>query len=217
MGDSERDCLHDYINYLHGIGLEYVWVRRGREKLLDGIAEEIRRCRLCELYHSRKNPVPGYGSPYTKLLLIGEAPGEKEDEQGLPFVGPSGIRLNLWLDRISLKRKEVFITNIVKCRPPHNRNPRPEEIERCRGYLERQIRIINPCLIVTLGRVAASALLGIDSVGKMRGNLFHYKGIKVIPTYHPSYVLRNPNREQEVFEDLELIKDIMEGCYGSNR
>ncbi len=216
MGDSTGNSIHDYINYLQGIGVGYIWVKRKREELLDGIAGEIRACSRCELYHSRKNPVPGHGNPYCRLMLIGEAPGEKEDEQGLPFVGPSGMRLNLWLERIGLKRKDVFITNIVKCRPPHNRNPKPEEMKKCMEYLERQIRIIRPCLIVTLGKIAASVLLGVESVVRMRGNLFHYEGIKVIPTYHPSYVLRNPKREQEVFEDLDVIKEILEECDGSD-
>jgi DNA polymerase len=151
----------------------------------------------------------GVGNPKADLVLVGEAPGADEDAQGEPFVGRAGQLLNKILESVGLKREEVYICNILKCRPPGNRNPMPDEIEKCLPYLKLQIELINPKLILALGKFAAEALLKIkDPLNKMRGKTFYYNGIKTMVTFHPAALLRNPQWKRPTWEDMQDIKKI---------
>jgi uracil-DNA glycosylase family 4 len=171
----------------------------------------VLNCHLCNLSKSRNRVVFGEGNPNSKIMFIGEAPGREEDIQGKPFVGRSGEILTKMIENVlNIKREEVYITNIVKCRPPQNRDPKIEEIESCKPYLLKQIEIINPKIIVTLGRIAFKYLLNNETpITKARGNLYDFMGIKVIPTFHPSYLLRNPSKKKEALIDLKFIKEFL--------
>ncbi len=183
-----------------------------REPALASLVAEYADCRRCGLCEKRKRIVPGEGSLAPKILLIGEAPGAEEDEQGIPFCGASGQLLTKMLAAIGVKRSEVYITNVVKCRPPGNRNPAPDEIAACRPFLGGQIAILEPRLIVTLGNVATRLMLGLEeaSISRLRGQVLLCEGIRLVPTYHPAYLLRNPSAKRESWEDLKLIKRILE-------
>ncbi|NIO15938.1 MAG: uracil-DNA glycosylase [Deltaproteobacteria bacterium] len=175
-------------------------------KLIDFIGD-CRRCRLCE---GRRNIVFGTGNPNAPVIFVGEGPGVEEDRRGEPFVGAAGKRLNVWIKKLGLEREEVYIANIVKCRPPGNRTPRPDEAATCLPFLERQIEIIAPKLIVTLGGPALNYLLGKNErITRVRGTPLVYGNIPLIPTYHPAYILRNPQKEKEVFLDLEGIREFL--------
>jgi uracil-DNA glycosylase family 4 len=180
------------------------------------IDEEIRRCKKCRLHESRKNAVPGTGDPAADILFVGEGPGEQEDMQGLPFVGKAGQLLTKMLSAIDLSRKQVFITNIVKCRPPGNRNPLPDEVESCFPYLERQIGMIQPLVIVCLGGPAAQAILKSTlSITQLRERMQRYADIPVIATYHPAAVLRFPEKyKRAVWNDLKLLRDLYRDLHG---
>lgn len=173
---------------------------------LEEIAKDIRDCTKCPLHTTRTNTVPGAGDPQAKLVFVGEGPGEKEDLQGKPFVGRSGTLLTKLIEEIGLTREQVFITSIVKCRPPNNRNPLQPEILACKSYLQEQLRLISPNIICTLGSPAAKTLLGTkESMTKIRGKWFSYEGIKLMPTFHPAYLLRSPSKKGDVREDLQEI------------
>ena len=174
------------------------------------LAQMVAACRRCRLCETRTQTVFGDGSPTARLLFIGEAPGRDEDAQGVPFVGRAGQLLNRMIAAIDLKREDVYICNVLKCRPPENRVPAPEEVEQCRPYLEQQIALIRPALICALGLSAAQALLQTKaSMGSMRGSVFHYRGIPVIPTYHPAALLRNPSLKREAWIDLQRVRDLL--------
>ncbi len=175
------------------------------------LKEIVLNCNLCNLSKTRTNVVFGEGNPNSKIMFIGEAPGREEDIQGRPFVGRSGEMLTKMIENVLfLKRDEVYISNIVKCRPPQNRDPQIEEVESCKGYLLKQIEIINPKIIVTLGRIAFKYLLNDETpITKARGKIYNFKGIKVIPTFHPSYLLRNPSKKKEALRDLQFIKEFL--------
>ncbi len=173
---------------------------------LDGIRKELVACRGCALCDGRRNIVFGVGNPKARLMFVGEGPGQEEDRQGEPFVGAAGRRLNQWIGRIGLSRSDVYIANIVKCRPPGNRAPLPAEAAACLPYLRRQIRAIGPEVICTLGSVALNFLLdNADRITRARGKWRSFEGIPVLPTYHPAYILRNAGRESEVFADFDEI------------
>jgi uracil-DNA glycosylase family 4 len=183
-------------------------------KELDGLAAEVGRCRLCGLGSSRTHAVPGEGYPRARIMFIGEAPGADEDAQGRPFVGRAGQLLDKIIAACGLKREEVFIGNILKCRPPENREPRPDEIINCLPYLQRQIETINPDVIVALGAHAAKTLLNtVKSIGQLRGQFHEYYSgigrppIKLMPTFHPAYLLRNYSEENRryVWEDMKKV------------
>jgi len=177
----------------------------------------ICNCQKCELGKTRTNFVFGVGNPNADIVLIGEAPGADEDAQGEPFVGRAGQLLNKILDATGFKREEVFICNILKCRPPGNRNPVPEEIEKCRPYLEKQLKLINPKLILLLGRVAAESLLKTkEPLARLRGRIHDYKGWKVMITFHPAALLRNPNWKRPTWEDMKQFKKVYEEIIGKN-
>jgi len=176
---------------------------------LDGVNAEVLDCTKCPLHQERRNAVPGRGPVDAEVMFIGEGPGEMEDIQGEPFVGKAGQLLTKMLSAIQLKREEVYITNVVKCRPPGNRTPLPEEVATCFPYLERQIEIIGPLIICCLGGPAANAILGSDSgISKLRGTIHLFRDIPVIPTYHPAAVLRFPEKYKRlVWNDLKMLRD----------
>jgi uracil-DNA glycosylase family 4 len=174
------------------------------------LKKEVEGCRRCSLAATRRSVVFGEGNRNARLLFIGEAPGEEEDLQGRPFVGRAGKLLDQMIDRVGLRRGEVYICNVLKCRPPNNRDPEPDEAEACKGYLLSQLEIINPKIICTLGRHAYNTLLGVDeSITRIRGTLTTFKGTKLLPTYHPSFLLRNQNRVKEAWEDMERLKQLL--------
>ena len=174
---------------------------------LMSLEKEAKMCRKCEIAKARKNMVFGAGNPEADLMLIGEAPGYYEDIQGKPFVGKAGQLLNKMFEAINFKRSSLYIANTLKCRPPDNRNPQPTEIENCIHFLEKQIEIIKPKMICTLGKYAAQTILRTDeSISRLRGKLLSYNGIPVIPIYHPSYLLRNPSAKKETWGDLKVIR-----------
>lgn len=172
------------------------------EEVLQEIAEQTKICTRCKLHHSRKNAVPGVGNPKTKIMFIGEGPGFHENEQGLPFVGAAGTFLDELLNEAGLTREEVFITNVVKCRPPGNRDPQVEELDACKPYLERQISVINPDVIVTLGRVSMGLFVNNGKISVIHGRKFWYHGRMVIPMYHPAAALHQPSLRSVVKEDF---------------
>ena len=174
---------------------------------LDDLNSRICECLKCPLGKTRTNFVFGVGNPHADVVVIGEAPGADEDAQGEPFVGRAGQLLNKILEAIHFKREEVYICNILKCRPPNNRDPLPEEIELCEPYLWKQLEIIKPKMILCLGRIAGQALLKTnDSLSALRGKFFDYRGIKLMVTYHPAALLRNPNWKKPAWEDVQLFR-----------
>jgi len=173
---------------------------------LEEIRRELDGCRGCPLCAGRSTVVFGVGNPRARLMFVGEGPGVDEDRQGEPFVGAAGKRLNQWIGRIGLRREDVYIANIVKCRPPGNRVPFPDEAKACLPYLIRQIRAIRPEAICTLGGTALNHLLGNEEkITRERGRWREFDGVPVLPTYHPAFILRNAAREPEVFEDFETL------------
>ncbi len=174
---------------------------------LESVRSELGDCRRCKLHPYRTQIVFGIGNPQAKLVFIGEAPGRDEDLQGEPFVGQAGQLLNKIIQAIQLRREEVYIANIIKCRPPENRNPEPDEIAACEPFLIKQLQLIRPRLICALGAFAAQTLLKTEEkISSLRGNFHEYQGIPLMPTYHPAYLLRNPSRKREVWEDMKKIK-----------
>jgi len=179
---------------------------------LKALREHIGDCQRCKLAPSRKNIVFGQGSASARLMFVGEAPGADEDEQGLAFVGKAGQLLTRIIESIGLKRDEVFIANVLKCRPPQNRNPEPDEIASCQPFLERQIAAIRPKVIVGLGKFGGQWLLKTaEPISRIRGRVGDYDGIKVIPTYHPAYLLRNPGAKKDVWEDMKTVRELLKG------
>ena len=178
-----------------------------RPAALAAIACEVSGCTRCQvLVSTRTQTVFGVGNPGARLCFMGEAPGADEDAQGEPFVGRAGQLLNKIIEACRLRREDVYILNTIKCRPPQNRNPLPDEVANCREYLDRQLEIIRPEFICCLGAVAAQALLGTDlSIGRMRKRFFDYRGSRVLCTYHPAYLLRNPAAKKDVWEDMQLL------------
>jgi DNA polymerase len=178
---------------------------QGKPRLLS-LEEELLDCRRCGLHEGRKNLVFGEGSPLGDLVFVGEGPGADEDRTGRPFVGRAGALLTKIIQAMGLERKDVYITNIVKCRPPGNRDPEPDEITACLPNLETQIEIIEPRVICTLGRVATQTLLGErNGITALRGRFFEYRGIKLMPTFHPAACLRQPSNKRLVWEDIKKI------------
>lgn len=179
-------------------------VKADRQVELDIIADQVSQCQKCpELASSRTQTVFGVGNPRAKIMFVGEAPGADEDKQGEPFVGRAGMLLDKIIEACQMKRSEIYIANILRCRPPGNRNPSDEEAANCRGFLDAQIEIVDPDYIVCWGSVAAKNLLHSDlPIGKMRGQFYDYGRARVLCTYHPSYLLRNPSAKKNVWEDM---------------
>ncbi len=177
---------------------------------LEFLRENVLKCRECDLSKTRTNVVFGAGSHKAKLMFVGEAPGEEEDKQGLPFVGRAGQLLTKIIEAMGLKREDVYIANILKCRPPNNRAPLPAEISACRDNVKRQVEMIAPRVICTLGKFASQTLLDTQvPISALRGNFREYHGIKVMPTFHPAYLLRNPDDKKLVWGDMKkVIKEL---------
>jgi DNA polymerase len=177
---------------------------------LRAVREELGDCQRCKLARGRKNIVFGQGNPSAALMFVGEAPGADEDEQGLAFVGKAGQLLTRIIEAIGLTRDEVWIGNILKCRPPGNRNPEPDEVLSCQPFLEKQIAIIRPKVLVGLGKFGGQWLLKTaEPISRIRGRLGEYQGIPVMPTYHPAYLLRNPDAKKEVWEDMKVVRGLL--------
>ncbi|HVC00518.1 MAG TPA: uracil-DNA glycosylase [Candidatus Dormibacteraeota bacterium] len=173
---------------------------------LDRIRDDIGECTRCKLHKSRHRIVFGDGNVRAKLVFVGEGPGEEEDKQGLPFVGRAGKLLTQMIEAMGLNRQDVFICNVVKCRPPSNRTPEKDEIATCLPFLERQLAVIGPKVIVCLGSVATQSLLKTgEAMSRLRGKWFEWHGMKLLPTYHPAYLLRNPSAKAIVWEDLQVV------------
>jgi uracil-DNA glycosylase len=179
---------------------------------LSGLCAQVMPCALCpELAQTRKSVVFGSGSDRAQLMFVGEAPGADEDLQGLPFVGQAGQLLTKIIESIQMKRDEVYIANVLKCRPPGNRPPRPEESANCKPYLIRQIERIRPKIVCALGTFAAQTLLESEApISQLRGKFYARDGYKLLATYHPAYLLRNPSEKRKVWEDMKLIKRELE-------
>ena len=179
---------------------------------LDIFRQQICDCSKCSLCSTRQNFVFGAGNPAAGIMFVGEAPGADEDRQGEPFVGAAGQLLNKIISAMDLRREDVYICNILKCRPPNNRDPQPDEIEQCEPYLKRQIELIQPKVICTLGRFAAQTLLrSSDSMGHMRGQSHQYEGIPLVATYHPAALLRNAEWKRPTWEDMKRVRQIYDG------
>jgi uracil-DNA glycosylase len=178
---------------------------------LEEIARVVAGCRRCPLYATAKNPVPGDGSATADFMIVGEAPGANEDEQGIPFVGQAGQLLTKIIGAIDLKREDVFIANVLKHRPPGNRNPMPDEVTACSPYLVRQIELVRPKVILALGTFAAQTLLETKlTIGKLRSQVHRYYGVPLIVTYHPAALLRNPAWKRPTWEDVQLARRILD-------
>jgi len=178
---------------------------------LTAVRTEIGDCTRCKLHGlGRRQIVFGVGSPTADLMFVGEAPGHDEDVQGIPFVGRAGQLLTKIIEAIGLKREDVYIANVIKCRPPENRNPERDEVETCEPFLFQQIDIIKPKVIVALGKFGAQTLLRtLDPISRLRGRVYEYRGAKLVPTFHPAYLLRNPSSKREVWEDMKLVRTLL--------
>jgi uracil-DNA glycosylase family 4 len=175
---------------------------------LDTIRRELGECTRCRLHEGRNHVVFGEGNPHAALVFVGEGPGREEDLQGKPFVGRAGELLTRIIEAIELTRDEVYIANIVKCRPPNNRDPKPDEIQTCLPFLLKQLEAIKPRIICCLGTFAAQTLLGSEErISALRGRFHAYHGAKLMPTYHPAFLLRNPQFKRDVWEDMKMIRD----------
>lgn len=210
--------------YLEAIGID-VWLLRGDDDDIavmeptsphaddldwETLRERVSGCTNCELHASRTQTVFGVGNPDARWMIIGEAPGAEEDRRGEPFVGRAGKLLDQMLVAVGEDRDSVFIANILKCRPPNNRDPKPAESAACRSYLERQIELVNPDIILAVGRIAAQTLLGSDApVGRMRGKRHALGGVPLVVTYHPAYLLRSPSQKRKAWDDLCLAQSIL--------
>jgi len=234
---SGRDDLREHLKYYRDLGVagvttNPVWRERAHsgsgethsppsteheapapstDTDLDAIRIDIGDCTRCKLHTlGRQRIVFGSGNPKAELMFVGEAPGADEDEQGLPFVGKAGQLLTKIIEAIDLKREDVYIANVIKCRPPANRNPEPDEVATCEPFLFRQIDLIKPRVIVALGTHAAHTLLKTDvPISRIRGKQHDYRGAILIPTFHPAYLLRSPDRKREVWEDMKLVKSLL--------
>lgn len=211
--------IKSILEFYHALGFEILPIkltfgndlisplRADKESALGALKKAIGDCKRCRLSQSRTNIVFGEGNPNASLMLIGEAPGREEDIHARPFVGEAGRLLTRLIEKMGFKREDVYITNVVKCRPPMNRDPQKDEIDRCINFVEKQIEIINPEVIMSLGRISTMALIG-DMGSKLtsiRGNFFNYKGIPLMPTFHPAYLLRNPRDKWLAWDDAQKV------------
>jgi DNA polymerase len=186
---------------------------KDKDEALRALRDEIGDCRRCRLSQKRTHIVFGEGNPDARLMFIGEAPGREEDIQARPFVGDAGLVLTRLIEKMGFKREQVYIANVVKCRPPLNRDPEIDEIEACRGALERQIEIIKPDVIMSLGRISALTLIGNGKlkITAIRGKFFDYRGIPLMPTFHPAYLIRNPRDKWLTWDDAQKVIERLGG------
>ena len=231
---NDRQSLTEHLKFfqelgVNGVSRDRTWRERGPvttdavslADAADGIdaasdlvsiRADLGDCTRCKLHgQGRKQIVFGVGNPQARLMFVGEAPGADEDTQGEPFVGRAGQLLTKIIESIGLKRSDVYIANVLKCRPPGNRNPEPDEVATCQPFLLRQIDSIRPKIIVALGTFAAHALLGTDApISRLRGRVHEYRGgIMLIPTFHPAFLLRSPDRKRDVWEDMKKVRDLL--------
>lgn len=179
------------------------------KEILDEVAAQVTQCEKCQLRFSRKNAVPGEGPANSEIMFIGEGPGFYENEQGRPFVGQAGKFLDELLEMAGLKREQVFICNVVKCRPPGNRDPEPQELQACNGYLDRQIEVINPHVIVTLGRFSMAKFLPQARISSIHGNAMLVNGRMIVPMFHPAAALHQPSLKPQVIEDFKKLPEYL--------
>jgi DNA polymerase len=211
------DDVRSLLEYHQSMGLKEIPAGKSvpsgdasNQKKLDDLRELIGDCTRCRLNEGRTNLVFGVGNPNADLMFVGEGPGRDEDLKGEPFVGRAGQLLNRIIEAMGYKRKDVYIGNIVKCRPPQNRNPAPDEAATCIPFLVGQIEIIQPKVIVCLGSVAVQFLLQTEQkISQLRGNIHEWNGIPVMPTYHPAFLLRNPNMKKPVWEDMQKVMEML--------
>src|SRR5438105_11565162 len=204
------DELRAYLAWAEDAGLQILAPGTATVKtklpLLEEVRSEIGECTRCKLHKGRTSIVFGVGNPRARLMFVGEAPGEDEDLQGFPFVGKAGGLLTKMIEAMGLKRDDVYICNTVKCRPPNNRNPEPDELASCEPFLKGQLAAVKPEVIVTLGKFAAQALLRDDTpISRLRGSWRTYDGVPVMPTFHPAYLLRSPAEKGKVWDDLKQV------------
>jgi DNA polymerase len=219
MDENINEMIGDfksYLEYLKGMGINSIpssWTEPeqplpSQVLTLKDVQNELGECKRCKLHRTRRTIVFGEGNEKATLMFIGEGPGFDEDVQGRPFVGRAGQLLTKIIQSINLPREKVYIANIIKCRPPQNRNPEPDEIQSCSPFLMKQIIAIRPKIICALGTFSAQTLLKTDiKISALRGKFYDLEGIKVIPTYHPAFLLRNPERKREVWEDMKKIAE----------
>ncbi len=216
----EQELLHlihsleDFLRCQQEQGVEGLPFRQRQSRpdkgqRLQQIRSELGECTRCKLHRNRRHIVFGSGNPDAQLVFVGEGPGEEEDRQGKPFVGRAGQLLTKIINSINLSREEVYIANIIKCRPPQNRNPEPDEIRACEPFLVKQLDVIQPRIICALGTFAAQTLLETDErISRLRGKFIPYRTGKLIATFHPAYLLRNPQRKRDVWEDMKMIRRV---------
>jgi DNA polymerase len=227
----DRDQLSEHLRFAQELGVTGVsrdpaWRERAESSAVaespvtipltpvDALAAlrlDIGDCTRCKLHTmGRTQVVFGVGNPNADLMFVGEAPGADEDIQGIPFIGRAGQLLTKIIEAMGMTRDDVYIANVIKCRPPQNRNPEPDEVETCEPFLFRQIDIIQPKVIVALGKFGAQTLLRtLDPISRLRGRVFEYRGSKLSPTFHPAYLLRNPSSKREVWEDMKLVRKLL--------
>ena len=206
QGYGGFECTEENLAKIATWGQPPVMAATGGRETLAAIRAELGDCRRCKLAERRTNIVFGAGDAAARLVFVGEGPGFDEDQQGEPFVGVAGQLLTKIIQAIKLDRSQVYICNIIKCRPPGNRNPEPDEIETCFPFLKRQLAAIRPDFIIALGAVAAQTLLQTTTpISKLRGRFHEFEGIKVLPTYHPAYLLRNEDKKRDVWEDMKML------------
>lgn len=215
MGDSV-DKLAEQLTFFSESGVTHLDLRDAESEAseprisLTEVREELGECTRCKLHGGRIQIVFGVGDPNADLMFIGEAPGADEDRQGEPFVGKAGQLLTKIIAAIDLSREQVYIANILKCRPPDNRDPQPDEVTSCEPFLFKQIEAIQPMMIVALGKYAAQTLLrSTVPISRLRGHFFSYHGVPLMPTFHPAYLLHNPGGKREVWEDMQKVRDTL--------
>ncbi len=202
LGVSEIACSQKSLQIIQSWGEEPIMARES----LEAVKNDLGDCRRCRLSKTRTKIVFGSGNPHARLIFVGEGPGRDEDLQGKPFVGAAGKLLTKIIHAMGLTRDQVYICNIIKCRPPGNRNPHPDEISECAPFLNRQILAIEPDLICALGTFSAQTLLATrEYISRLRGRFHDYRGIRLLPTYHPAYLLRNPAKKRDVWEDMQKL------------
>jgi uracil-DNA glycosylase family 4 len=205
------ETLNQY--YLQTMGID-TWLERETDAScqspLVALAQQVATCSRCELHKTRKQTVFSRGNPLARLMIVGEAPGFYEDQQGLPFVGKAGLLLNQMLQSIGLQENDVYIANVLKCRPPKNRDPQPAEITQCSSFISKQIELVKPRLILALGRFAGQFLLNkVLPLNQMRQKFHHYHSLTFLVSYHPAYLLRNPADKKKSYEDLLTVKKFL--------
>lgn len=222
-----RAQLAEHLTWLTELGIDGVsrdpgwrtpYQPGGAAASLPSIRADLGDCTRCKLHGlGRRQIVFGVGNPHAGLMFIGEAPGRDEDIKGIPFVGRAGQLLTKMIEAIGLKRDDVYIANVIKCRPPENRNPEPDEVAACEPFLFRQVESIGPAVIVALGTFAAQALLKTgDSISRLRGRVYLYGGAQLVPTFHPAYLLRSPDRKRDAWEDLKRARSLLDAARPAN-